>query len=113
MHNFESVGKHGFTRPPETRPTVAEVDLQRLDEDIHLLVEDGLAEETEDGYRIDAATVADPSADVDIVKVLGDPNLRHTLTVEADAFSDSAAARIEAAGGEAVRTEQAADDAAE
>ena len=106
--NYEPVGKSGFTRPPDTQDTVAEVDLQQLDEEAPLLAADGIVEETDDGYRIDAREVADPADDVDVVKVLGNPSLRHQLTVVADEFSASAVERIEEGGGEAVRTDAAA-----
>ena len=104
FHNYESVGKSGFTRPPETQLTVEEVDLRRLDEDAPLLAADGLADETDEGYRIDVREITDPSADVDVIKVLGNTELFNTLTVIADEFSSSAIERLEASGGEAVRT---------
>ena len=102
-HHYEPLGKHGFTRPPPTQDVVAEVSLRRLDEELVLLVEDGLAEATDDGYRIDARDIVSDADSADVVKVLGTGSVRHQLTVVADAFSDSAAASLEAAGGAAVR----------
>ncbi len=96
------LGKHGFTRAPELREAFAEVDLQELDEDIALLAADGRAEETDDGYRIDARELASTDADSDGVKVLGSRQVRHALTVVADEFSESAIEAIESAGGEAI-----------
>lgn len=103
---YEPVGKHGFTRPPATQQTVAEVDLQRLDEDAVLFAADGLAEETDAGYRIDARDIAEDADQVDVVKVLGSGRLYHTLTVIADDFSETAVNRIEAAGGEAIYADE-------
>ncbi len=100
------LGKHGFTRPPEIQPTVAEVDLQEIDEEIVLLADDGLAEETDDGYRADVREIASPDADTDVVKVLGSRQVRHALTVVADEFSEAAIEAIESAGGEAIRADE-------
>lgn len=105
FHNYESVGKHGFTRPPKTQLTIAEVDLRRIDEDVVLWVEDGLAQETDDGYRIDARDVAADADAADVVKVLGSGPLQHTLTIVADDFSATAIDGIDAAGGEAIVTD--------
>lgn len=102
--NYDPVGKYGFTRPPETQRAVAEVSLRELDENAPLLAADGLATEREDGegYRIDAREIH-PEADVaDVVKVLGSGQVRNTLVVTADEFSETARERLEAAGGEAV-----------
>ncbi len=101
FHNYEPKGKHGFTRPPETQRTVAEVQLQTIDEDVPLLAAEGIAVETDDGYRIDARDVVDAD-DADAVKVLGTGRVTQPLTVVADEFTDSAVDQLEAAGGEAV-----------
>lgn len=103
---YEPVGKHGFTRPPSIQQTVAEVDLQVLDEDAPLLAADGLADETDGGYRIDARDIADDADDVDVVKVLGSGRVRRELSIVADAFSETAVERIEAAGGEAIHADE-------
>ena len=101
MHHHGPWDKHGFTRPPDTQETVLEADLQELDEDAALLAADGLAEEEGDGYRIDVRDVVEGGHDddVDVVKVLGDGQVRNELHLLADAFSDGAEAKVEAAGG--------------
>ena len=104
-HHYEPLGKHGFTRPPTTQDVVAEVSLRRLDEDLVLLIDDGIAEETEDGYRIDARDVAEDADRADVVKVLGAGRVRNQLTVVADEFSSSAVESLEAAGGAAVHAD--------
>ena len=71
FHNYEPIGKHGFKRPEDAVRTVAEVNVQRLDEDAALLVADGLAEADGDAYHIDARDVAEDAEDADLVKVLG------------------------------------------
>jgi large subunit ribosomal protein L15 len=113
FHNYEPIGKHGFTRPDEVQDEVREVTVQELDENAALYVAQGLAEETEGGYRLDARDVADDGHDADVVKVLGDGQVRNELTVVADAFSASAVEKLESAGGSAdlsERAESAAED---
>ncbi|MBZ6495952.1 uL15m family ribosomal protein [Natrinema longum] len=112
FHNYEPKGKHGFKRPHDIRETVAEIDVQKLDEDAILYVAEDLAEETDDGYRLDARDIVEDGHEVDKVKVLGSGQVRNTLEVTADAFSDAAQEKLEAAGGEVVISEraQAEDD---
>lgn len=113
IHNHPPLGKHGFTRPEKAKEDVATVDVQTLDEDVALLVADGVAEETASGYHIDARDVVEEDADA--VKVLGTGRVRNELEVVADAFSDSAEEKIVDAGGEVTLTERATepDDADE
>lgn len=101
FHNYESVGKHGFTRPPETQQSVAEVSVGRLDEDIVVLAADGLATEDDTGYIIDARDLVDDD-EADLVKVLGTGRVTQPLTVTADSFSETAIEQLEAAGGAAI-----------
>jgi len=82
------------------------VSVQKLDEDAALYAADGLAETDGDTYVIDARDVVDAGHDVDVVKVLGDGQVRNELVVTADAFSADAVALIEEAGGSAELTEQ-------
>ncbi len=104
MHNHPPLGKSGFSRPEKAQQTVATVELRRLDEDAALLAAEGVAEEQNGGYRIDARDLADEDANT--VKVLGTGQVRNELEVVADAFSDSAREKLEAAGGEAVTVEE-------
>lgn len=115
FHNYEPKGKHGFKRPQDIRENVAEIDVQKLDEDAILYVAEDEAEETDDGYRLDARDIVEDGHEVDVVKVLGSGQVRNSLEITADAFSDSAREKIEAAGGEAVVSERAqeADDEAD
>jgi large subunit ribosomal protein L15 len=112
FHNYKPIGKHGFTRPDSLQDSVAEISVQKLDEDAALLAADGVAETDDDAYVIDARDVADAGHDVDVVKVLGDGQVRNELVVTADAFSADAVALLEAAGGAAELTEagQKAED---
>jgi large subunit ribosomal protein L15 len=121
FHNYEPIGKHGFKRPESATDDVVEVTLQELDEDAVLYAAEGIAEETDDGYRIDARDVVDDGYEADVVKVLGDGQVRNVLSVVADAFTASAVEKVEAAGGsadlsergEAAAAEAAADDSEE
>ena len=110
QHNYEGVGKSGFKRPEKTDKDVAVVSVQELDEDIALFVEEGIAEEREFGYRVDARDVVDDGWDADVVKVLGGGQLYEQLEVTADAFSDTAVDLIEGEGGDAVVSERASED---
>jgi large subunit ribosomal protein L15 len=113
FHNYEPLGKGGFSRPQKLTEEVAEISVRELDEDAALLAADGLAEEDGDGYRIDARDVVEDGYEVDVVKVLGGGQVRQELTVTADAFSDSAADLLEDAGGAATLTERGEERAAE
>ncbi|XVH32284.1 uL15m family ribosomal protein [Haloferacaceae archaeon DSL9] len=112
FHNYEPLGKHGFTRPESVQDTVLEIRVQKLDEDAALYAADDLAETDGDAYVIDARDVVDDGHDVDVVKVLGGGQVRNELVVTADAFTAGAVALIEEAGGEAVLSDRAesADD---
>jgi large subunit ribosomal protein L15 len=113
QHNYEDVGKSGFKRPEKTERDVREVSVQKLDEDIALLAEDGVAEETEYGYRVDARDVAEDGWEADVVKVLGGGQVYEQLEVTADAFSAGAVELIESEGGDAVVSERATEDSEE
>jgi len=113
QHNYEDVGKSGFKRPEKTEEDVREVSVQKLDEDIALLAEDGVAEETDFGYRVDARDVAEDGWEADVVKVLGGGQLYEQLEVTADAFSAGAVELIEGEGGDAVVSERAEEDSEE
>ncbi|KAB1187896.1 MULTISPECIES: uL15m family ribosomal protein [Haloferax] len=112
FHNYEPLGKHGFKRPDTLQDTVAEVKVQKLDEDAALLAADGLAEKDGDAYTIDARDVAEDGWDADVVKVLGGGQVRNELNVVADAFTAGAVELIEEAGGSAELSERA-EEAAE
>jgi large subunit ribosomal protein L15 len=100
-HHYEPLGKSGFKRPESAQEITSEVSLQKIDEDLPLLVESGAIEETESGYAVDARDLAE-NPEADVVKVLGGGQLHHQLTVTADAFTDGAREAIEAEGGEVV-----------
>ena len=99
FHNYEPLGKSGFKRPQKLQEEVAEIEVRELDEDAALLAADGVAEETDGGYRIDAHDVVDGADSADVVKVLGSGQVRNELEVVADDFSESAREKVEAAGG--------------
>ncbi|WP_224448965.1 uL15m family ribosomal protein [Haloprofundus salilacus] len=105
FHNYEPLGKHGFTRPEDAQLDVVEVRLQKLDEDAALYAADGLADEEGDGYRLDAREVVDARSDTDVVKVLGGGQVRNELHVVADAFTSTAVEDLEENGGSAVLSE--------
>jgi large subunit ribosomal protein L15 len=114
FHNYEPLGKHGFSRPEKVQEEVLTVTVQKLDEDAALLADDDVAEETDFGYRLDVRDVVEDGWEADAVKVLGDGQVRNQLEVTADAFSASAVELIEEEGGDAVlsdRAEEAEEEA--
>lgn len=106
MHNYGPWRKHGFTRPDEAQDTVLEVTVQRLDEDAALLAADDLAENDDGAYTLDARDVVEDGWDVDVVKVLGNGQVRQELHVTADAFSETATDLLEDAGGSTTLSER-------
>ena len=113
MHHHGPWDKHGFTQPEAVQAEVAEIDVQRLDEDAALLAADGVAETEGDGYRIDVRDVVEGGHDVDVVKVLGDGQVRNELYLLADAYSETAVEKVETAGGSAELTVSGKERAAE
>ena len=100
--NHPELGKTGFKRPDKAIEVVEVSNVGDIDRQIEELVENGAAEETDDGYVVDAAALG-------VDKVLGSGQVHNTLTVHADDFSESAVEKIEDAGGEVVVTSE--DDA--
>jgi len=99
FHNYPSKRKSGFKRPDQVQDDVAEVDVQTLDEDAALLAAEGLAEAENGGYRLDVREVVEDGHEVDFVKLLGNGQVRTELHLLADAVSDGAREKVEAAGG--------------
>ena len=113
FHNYEPLGKSGFDRPQKVTRDVETINIQKLDEDAVVLAAEGVAEETDDGYRVDARDVVEDGHEVDLVKVLGGGRVHESLEVVADDFSADAAEALEEAGGEAVLSERGEELAAE
>jgi large subunit ribosomal protein L15 len=104
FHNYEPLGKHGFSRPQSVQEEVLTINASKLDEDAALYAADGLAEEEGDGYRIDVRDVVEDGHEVDVVKVLGDGQVRNELHLLADAYSATATEKVEDGGGSAELT---------
>ena len=115
FHNYEPLGKHGFSRPQSVQEEILEINASKLDEDAALYAAEGLAEETDGGYELDAREIVEDGFEADAVKVLGGGQVRGELTVVADAFSAGAREKVEEAGGSVELTERAetADDKTE
>ena len=107
FHNYEPLGKHGFTRPEDVKEEILEINVRTIDEDARLYAEEGLAERDGDAYVLDARELLDGGYDADAVKVLGGGQVRNELVVTADAFTAGAVELIEEAGGEAVLSKRA------
>ena len=108
-HLHEPLGKSGFKRPEGAQDEVETIDVRELDEDIAVLVADGVAEETDDGYRVDARDVVEDGYDADVVKVLGSGQVRNELTVVADEFSETAREKVADAGGSTELSDRASN----
>lgn len=106
LHNEEPLGKHGFTRPEQTSKNVSELSIREIDEDIEVLLHEGVAEKTENGFSIDLRDVA---TDADMVKLLGSGEVMHRLEIVTDDASKSAIEKIEAAGGSVELTNDSHD----
>jgi large subunit ribosomal protein L15 len=113
FHNYEPLGKHGFSRPEKTKEEVLTIEVRELDEDAALYAADGVAEETDEGYQLDARDIVEDGHDADVVKVLGGGQVRQSLDITADAFSDSARDLLAEAGGEASLSDRGAERVAE
>lgn len=110
IHNHPPLGKSGFSRPQKVQEDVVTVDVRKLDEDIQLLVADGVADEASGRYIVDARDVVDGGHEADVVKVLGTGQVRNQLEITADAFSEQAREKISAADGYVKLSERAAED---
>lgn len=86
--------KFGFKNP--TRVEYQAVSLCALE----AIAQSGLKE-----FGVEEIKAAGYAGRADLVKVLGNGELKTAITVKADAFSKSAVAKIEAAGGKAVVNE--------
>ncbi len=113
FHQYEPLGKHGFDRPEKAKRSVETVNLREIDENIAILADDGLAEQTDDGYAVDARDLVDNADSVDAVKLLAAGQLHTTLDVTADAFSEQAREQLDDTGGDAILSERGEALAAE
>ncbi|MFB6147898.1 MAG: uL15 family ribosomal protein, partial [Candidatus Nanohaloarchaea archaeon] len=75
------------------------INLRDIDEQIETFVEEGLAEETDEGYIFHADEAG-------YEKVLGTGQLRKNIEIRAESFSSSAERKIEESEGEAVKIEE-------
>ncbi len=95
-NGVNELGEHGFT---SRKPEQDGINLRDIDQRIDEFVEEGCAEETEDGYIFHAE-----EAGYD--KILGGGELRTDIEVRAEQFSDSAETKIQESEGQAVQTEE-------
>jgi len=110
IHNHPPLGKSGFKRPLSAQDDVVTIDVRKLDEDIQLLVAEGVANESNGRYVVDARDVVDDGHDADVVKVLGTGQVRNQLEVTADAFSEDAREKILDADGYVKLSQRAVED---
>ncbi len=94
-------GKHGFKRA--WVPTSETVNVGELDEQVNTLLTKGLAKKVEDGVAVDLDELG-------VDKLLGSGKVSQPLIVTATSWSETAAQKIEQAGGRVLSTE---DDVAE
>jgi len=89
-------GKHGFTRPQKVIVSTRTINVSELDSKVPELLRAGFAEEKDDAIHIDASRLG-------IDKVLGTGRVNMPLIISAPAFSATAIAKIEGAGGTAIK----------
>lgn len=89
---IHQLGDKGFTSREREQDGI---NLRDVDQRIEEFVEEGVAEETEDGYIFHAA-------DAGYQKILGGGQLRKDIEIHAENFSDTAEEKIKEAGSEAV-----------
>jgi large subunit ribosomal protein L15 len=89
---INELGEHGFN---SRKPEQDGINLRDIDQRIDEFVEEGVAEETDSGYVFHA-----DEAGYD--KVLGGGQIRNSIEVRAESFSDSAERKIEESDSEAV-----------
>lgn len=87
MHSegVHQLGEHGFN---SNKPDQNAINLRDIDQRIETFVEQGVAEETEDGYIFHADEAG-------YEKILGTGHLTQDIEIKAENFSDSAENKIE------------------
>jgi len=93
----ERFGKHGF-KPPRRREVNA-INVGELDEQISNLMTDKKAKKTKEGVEIDLDQLG-------YDKLLGEGQVTHPLIVKVDSYSESAAEKIQNAGGKILESKQ-------
>jgi large subunit ribosomal protein L15 len=88
-------GKHGFKRA--WVPTSETLNVGELDEQVNMLLTRGLAKKVEDGVAIDLSELG-------VDKLLGSGKVTQPLIVTTTAWSETAAQKIEHAGGRVLST---------
>jgi large subunit ribosomal protein L15 len=94
---FHEMGETGFNRYGSREQTG--INLRDIDQRIDFFVEEGVAEETDDGYVFHADKAG-------YSKILGTGRLNNEIEIRAEEFSDSAERKIEEAGAEAVKIDE-------
>lgn len=90
------MGEHGFnSRQPEQNG----INLRDIDQQIETFVEEGVAEETDEGYIFHADKAG-------YEKILGTGHLKKDIEIKAESFSDSAKRKIEENKGTATEIEE-------
>ncbi|HIE30803.1 MAG TPA: 50S ribosomal protein L15 [Methanosarcinales archaeon] len=88
-------GKHGFTRPQKVISGTNTVNIGEIDGRVPELLRTGVAEQKDGVVHIDAVRLG-------INKILGTGKVNQSMMITAPAFSATAIAKIESAGGTAV-----------
>ncbi|MFQ6064461.1 MAG: uL15m family ribosomal protein [Candidatus Bathyarchaeia archaeon] len=93
----ERFGKHGF-KPPKRRE-VSAINVGELDQQISKLVTDKKAKKTKEGIKVNLNQLG-------YDKLLGGGQVTHPLVVQVDSHSESAAEKIDKAGGKILKPKQ-------
>jgi len=94
-YRFPYFGKIGFTKKGNSeKVTISVINLQDISKNLDNFVKYGKAKKGKDGYELN----------LESYKILGKGDLNEKMIIRALAFSESAKAKIEKAGGEAIVT---------
>ena len=106
-HNYEPLGKSGFTRPDAVQSKIKEINIRKIDENIAIYLDEGKAEKVNGHYLVDAREIVEDGFQVDAVKLLAGGQVRNPLIVIADEASDSVIELLQTEGGDAIPPEGA------
>lgn len=102
FHNHPPLGKSGFSRPESIQQEIGKINIQKVDEDAALYAAEGIALKLDETYWIDLRSIVEDGWEVDVVRLLGNGQVRRSLHIVADDCSDTARERVENNGGNVV-----------
>ena len=93
IRGLQTIGKHGFTRPPVVVKGVKQINVSHIEAMLPSLVKKGLVEKSGDKYNVNLT-------DLGYSKLLAQGKVTLPLIITVDAASEKAIEKIEEAGGQ-------------